>query len=139
MRLTVARATGTELSTPGLLDIDGVFRCYTLEPRIDRSRGKPFAIPAGIYEVRLLPSPKFECVTPHLLNVPGFSGIEIHWGNYPSDTEGCTLVGETRQQDFVGNSRQAFGRLMEKLAAATDAITIEYVASSQMTGTEGGL
>lgn len=46
-------------------------------------------IPAGIYEVALLYSPKFQRINPHLLNVPGQKGIEIHTANYYGDLEGC--------------------------------------------------
>lgn len=112
-----------------MMDIDGVFIAYTLEPRMDKSNGKPFAIPAATYNVKLELSPHFKTITPHVLDVPGFEGIEIHWGNFPKDTEGCCLVGETRddqQPDFIGNSREAFWKLIAILEGAKDAITITY-------------
>jgi hypothetical protein len=130
MRLTVTRQQGTALSTPALLDINGLFECYTLEPRMDRSQGKPFAIPSGGYAVALLKSVKFGFVTPRVLYVPGFTAIEIHIGNSPRDTEGCLLIGQTRARDFVGNSREAFQALMIKLncaSAAGESISIEYL------------
>lgn len=139
MHLTVTRRQGTALSTPGSLDINGVFECYTLEPRRDESQGKPFAIPLGRYQVQLLFSRKFGRVTPHVMNVPGFEAIEIHYGNYPADTEGCLLVGQTRQTDFVGNSREAFGRLMEKLLAASTPIFISYEDAATVMDPELGL
>lgn len=118
----------TALSTCGLLGLDGVFQAYTLEPRSDRSHGKPYCIPAGNYEILLQWSPKFGCLTPHLQNVPGFTEIEIHWGDYPSDTEGCILVGNSHAPDFIGGgTRIAFASLMNKLAAAKDGITITIV------------
>lgn len=127
MNLTIQRDTFTENSTTGELSVDGVFLCYTLEPRSDRSEGKPYCIPAGTYSVQLAESPRFAMTTPHLLAVPGFTEIEIHPGNFPSDTEGCTLVGMTRGVDMVGSSRLAFGNLMDKLRAATDQITATYI------------
>lgn len=55
---------------------------------------------------------------PHILNVPGFTGIRIHSGNTHADTYGCPLVGTTKGKDFVGNSRIAYQRFMPKLEAA---------------------
>jgi hypothetical protein len=65
---------------------------------------------------------------PLLLQVPYFEGIRIHPGNTDKDTDGCILVGDSRGNDYVGESRVAFGRLFDKLQAAIDAgeeITIE--------------
>jgi len=133
VKLTVFRQLGTANSTPGVLEINGIFQCYTLEPRADQSQGKPFCIPAGSYQVALEMSPKFGFVTPHVLNVPGFEAIEIHIGNYPRDTEGCLLVGETRSADMVGNSALAFESLMTLLRSAKDGISIDYVAPMPVT------
>ncbi|HKF51765.1 MAG TPA: DUF5675 family protein [Candidatus Acidoferrales bacterium] len=136
MRLTLTRQQGTALSTPGMLDIDGVFQCYTLEPRMDRSHGKPYAIPAGNYTVVLERSPHFSIImgylfiTPHVLDVPGFDYVEIHPGNKPADTLGCTLVGETRSPaapDWIGNSVLAFTTLLSRLKACKVPLTISYV------------
>jgi hypothetical protein len=79
----------------------------------------------------LLPSARFETYTPHVLDVPGFTAIEIHPGNSPEDTEGCTLVGETRgligypESDWIGNSDEAFNDLIAKLDAS-EPMQIEY-------------
>lgn len=137
MKLTITRQQGTALSTPGLLDIDGVFQCYTLEPRMDRAKGKPFAIPSGDYVLALERSPHFSAImgydflTPHVLDVPGFDYIEIHPGNKPADTLGCCLVGETRSPaapDWIGNSVVAFNTLMARLKTARGApLAISYV------------
>ena len=108
------------------MSVDGEFYCYTMEPRQDQSEGKPFCIPAGSYGVDLLPSAHFQMITPHVRNVPGFTEIEIHPGNYPKDTEGCTLVGEDRGADQVYRSKPAFDRLMTLLRATHDKISITY-------------
>jgi hypothetical protein len=113
--LTVQRDTFTANSTTGELSIDGAFVCYTLEPRSDRSEGKPYCIPAGTYPATLVYSDKNGFITPRLTDVPGFTDIEIHPGNFPSDTEGCTLVGESRGIDVVSSSRAAFADLMARL------------------------
>lgn len=124
MELVVQRQWLTDKSTCGELLLDGAFECYTLEPQKDQSKGKPFAIPAGTYQVKLLKSDHFHMVTPHILNVNGFEAIEIHPGNDPEATHGCTLVGTTLAKDFVGNSRLAFANLMPKLK---EPINITYV------------
>ena len=47
----------------------------------------------------------FQWQLPLLLHVPAFEGIRIHNGNFPHDTEGCLLVGATKQEDMVGQSK----------------------------------
>lgn len=149
MNLQVVRlpAWATPNSTGGMLSLDGIFQCYTLEPRMDRSQGKPYAIPAGTYLVRLLESPHFtalmansermqhafghlfpdgKVITPHLVGVPGFDFVELHPGNKPEDTDGCTLVGETRGADYLGASDMAFRMLMNRLLGANDPIFGQY-------------
>jgi hypothetical protein len=133
MELMVNRDVFTEDSSLGQLFIDDEFECYTLEdkfrevegelPEVWKVKGET-AIPLGRYEVQLLLSPRFGFVTPHLLNVPGFSEIEMHPGNTDKDTEGCILVGTQRDADSLSNSRIAFGALMEKLSSTTEAIFI---------------
>lgn len=115
MIFLVQRKWFTDQSSIGQLSIDGEFECFTLEPRKDQSRGKPYCIPTGTYPVQLLPSIRFQMLTPHILDVPDFDAIEIHPGNYPNDTHGCTLVGKSRGRDAVLESRDAFKALMAKL------------------------
>lgn len=131
MLLTVTRQNPTALSTSGLLAVNGVFECYTLEPAAP--------IPAGVYTLALAFSPHFQTVTPHVLAVPGFTAIEIHWGNFPRDTRGCLLVGQTRAANFVGNSREAFRSLMRKLCAAHaagESIVVEYSSAPHLAVTD---
>jgi hypothetical protein len=128
LNLLVQRDTFTDNSTTGELSINGVFECYTLEPRSDRSQGKPYCISSGTYVVVLQMSARFGVLTPHIQDVPDFTEIEIHPGNDPADTEGCTVVGQTRSTDWVGGSRAAFAVLMDVLNGANgEPITITYV------------
>lgn len=125
MNLKVQRDILTPKSTSGKLLLlapggSADFLNYTLEPLHRHDDIKPRAIPAGTYELTIRYSPKHGRLIPHVENVPGFSEIEIHIGNYPKDTEGCTLVGQTRNTDFVGGSHGAFDSLFEKLLAAAE-------------------
>ena len=118
---TVTRTTFTEKSTGGMLDLDGVFAAFTLEPPVRAE--KPCAIPNGTYRVKLLWSNRFQLMTPHVLDVPGFTEIEWHQGNKPEDTEGCLLMGATRAADWVGNSLITFTKLLLELP---DEFTVVY-------------
>lgn len=127
MRWTVQRGEGTKNSTPGELLVNGLHFCWTLEPRRDQSNGKPFCIPADTYDVILSQSFHFQTIVPCLQNVKGFTNCEVHPGNYPRDTHGCTLVGYTRLEDFVGESKVAFEALVRAMKAYNEPIQIEYV------------
>ena len=125
MELTLTRKVKTGESTIGVLFVDGVFQCYTLEDVI-RTGPKVYgatAIPAGTYKVILTMSPRFKRVLPLIVDVPGFDGIRIHPGNTAKDTDGCILVGTSSGLDVVNNSRVAFEALYSKLLN-TSGITI---------------
>lgn len=106
MKATITRTVLSPKSTIGAMAFEGQFQCFTEEPI------PPHRIPAGNYDVELLWSTRFQRVTPHVLSVPGFTAIEWHPGNYPYNTEGCTLVGLTKGLDFVGHSVEAFHEIM---------------------------
>jgi hypothetical protein len=113
--VTVTRDLFTQQSTSGQLFIDGEFHCFTLEPVTRTDNVKPRAIPEGIYPLDIRFSPKHGRDVPHVENVPGFSEIELHIGNFPRDTEGCCLLGLTRSADFVGQSHGAFDKVFARL------------------------
>lgn len=121
--------------TIGLLYVDGVFFCNTLE---DTDRGltssmsesqirakKVYgmtAIPAGTYNVTLTVSAKFSSrawakkyggKVPSIDGVKGFSGVRIHPGTTASDTLGCVLVGKNSQKGRVTNSQYWYYKLMD--------------------------
>lgn len=125
MKLRLIREPSKNGATLGVLFIDGVFFCFTLEDVIrDEKIAGQTAIPAGHYAVQLSPSPRFGRVLPELLNVPNFSGVRIHAGNRKEDTAGCILVGEQRADAWIGQSQVALVKLMAKLVTAS-AITID--------------
>jgi len=116
MNLTLYRKWFTDISTTGVLFIDGEFFCYTLEDKVREGKvyGKT-AIPYGEYDVVVTYSPRFQKNMPLLKNVPNFEGVRIHTGNTANDTEGCILVGKSKGYDFIGGSRNAFNELMERI------------------------
>lgn len=123
MTLILDRIWFTRRATIGELSIDGEFECYILEDfdRLKKGGKKVYgttAIPKGTYKIRLTYSPRFKKKLPILLNVPGFTGIRIHAGNTAKDTEGCLLPGLTKSENFVGQSKRAFGKLYTKLKRA---------------------
>lgn len=72
-------------TTTGILSLTGGQQfCVTLEPT-------ELMIPTGEYPVQMLWSPKFNRMTPHL-TVPGRTEIEIHDGNWATDSDGCIIV-----------------------------------------------
>lgn len=129
MRVVVQRKWFTPLSTCGEMSIDGWFECDTLEPPKKDDESKPRCIDAGTYDLTIRRSERFQRLMPHVENVPGFLGVEIHWGNIPKDTEACTLVGTTHSANFVGHSEEEFNVFFQKLVdgLAQGPATITYL------------
>jgi len=123
MQLHLLRDTFAARSTLGLLYVDDVAECDTLEDRVRIGPKVPrrTAIPPGTYRVVIDDSARFKKPMPHVLDVPGFEGIRIHSGNTDADTEGCILLGRrTANVDFIADSRKAFDAFFAKLKAAVD-------------------
>lgn len=143
MELLLDRKWKKETYTIGRLFIDGQFFCNTIE---DKDRGlrqdmplqeikakKVYgetAIPTGRYRITMhRKSPKYsqkkqyeKCggYVPCILNVPGYSGILIHIGNWAKDSLGCVLVGENKVKGGVVNSTTWFWKLYDLLKAADE-------------------
>jgi hypothetical protein len=119
--LVIQRMPTDEACTMGVMTFGGSMECYTLEPQ------NP--IPAGTYPLTIDWSPHFQRLMPHVNDVPGHTGILIHWGNWAKDTLDCTLVGTTEGADFVGHSVEEFDILFQKIqdALATGPQTISYL------------
>ena len=121
MELRLERKWFTPASTVGELSIDGAFRCFTLEDVF--REGDIFAvkvpgataIPEGRYDVAVTFSPRFKLDLPEIRDVPNFTGVRIHSGNTAADTEGCVLVGRSREADRVLESRAAFLPLLAEI------------------------
>lgn len=106
MELSVKRSTPIGEALPGELLLDGEHFGHTLE-RV------AVAIPVGRYKLGIHDSPHFQRQMPELLDVPGRSDILIHWGNYPENSDGCILVGESQdgKTGDIYNTRAMFDTL----------------------------
>jgi hypothetical protein len=134
-------------ATNGLLFIDGVFECYTLEDEYrDVKVMHETCIPEGEYDIIYRKVGGFHTKYTArygafhkgmlwLQDVPGFTYILIHSGNTDEHTSGCLIVGETQQDldkgknGFVGNSGDAYKKLYKKVSSALDKgekVTIKY-------------
>lgn len=108
MRLKLVRKWFTEDSTLGELYINDKFFSYTLEDVVREIKiPQKTAIPYGTYRVIIDYSNRFKCEMIHILDVPDFEGIRIHAGNTSEDTEGCILIGYTKQDNSIGKSKLA--------------------------------
>lgn len=123
MNITVVRKVFTPESTQGEMFLDGVFEAYTLEPPADQAPTKPRAVSIGTYTWAKGMSEHFGFEVVKVADIPDFDNVEIHPGNFPSDTHGCCLVGANDGANFIGHSREAFDALMAKLP---DSGTITY-------------
>lgn len=130
IRWHLERLWYTERSTIGKLwrptddlSVRWTFLGFVLEDRV-RAPGvkvpKQTAIPAGTYRVAITPSLRFKRPLPLLLDVPMYSGIRIHPGNVPADTEGCLLPGLERGIDRVLRSVDAFEAIERALSEDLD-------------------
>lgn len=131
MELFLKREIFTDVSTIGVLSINGQFECYILE---DKDRGlnntMPLSeieklkvygktcIPYGRYEVDWTLSNRFKVYMPILLKVPGYEGIRIHKGNTEIDSLGCLLPGRKRANNMISESTFATNQLYNKIQTA---------------------
>mgnify|MGYP001211266666 CR=1 FL=1 len=147
MKLDVVRTQFGADATNGMLFIDGVFECFTLEDEVrDVKVHSETAIPLGEYEIKLRTEGGFHSKytarygSMHkgmlwLQDVPNFQWILIHTGNTDSHTAGCLLLGETQQDldkgkdGFVGGSGDAYKKMYPKVRDALlagEKVTIKY-------------
>lgn len=153
MKLILKRMLFKETYTVGVLYINGIAFCNTLE---DKDRGLDTAmpleeikkikvygetaIPYGNYKITLdIVSPKFSkkifykniCngKVPRLLNVPGFEGILIHVANGPEREHllsGCIGIGDFEENQLV-HGKETFRDLYSRLLQDKDNITLSII------------
>ena len=147
MKLQVVRTQFGKDATNGLLFIDGVFECYTLEDQYQAVKVMhETCIPEGTYDIKFRKTGGFHAKYSaryknahygmlHLQDVPGFQYILIHTGNTDEHTSGCLIVGETQQDldinfnGMVGSSAVAYKKMYAKVANQLlqgKKVTIEY-------------
>jgi hypothetical protein len=131
MKLTVVRYKKTDDGIFGKLSIDqSLFTCFTCENLAK-------AINPGVYSVTFDYSPRFNRTMPHIA-VPdrdqaagGDAGIRIHWGNNPSDYEGCIGVGNGQEGDSIDNTVSTFNELYA-IIKDQQGLTISIVENYEM-------
>ncbi|EAK2269899.1 hypothetical protein BTL09_09850 [Campylobacter coli] len=100
-----------------------LFECFALEEdKEGLESGKDLRIPEGIYNLRRHTPSRFEntlrsitkkdddtMINVYNDEVPASRAILIHWGNTDKDTQGCILLGLTKDNnnESIGQSRQA--------------------------------
>lgn len=107
----------TEGATYGELFTEGGWKiCLTMEEPWRANRRSMSCIPAGTYGMVKRMSPSRGYLVWELKDVPNRANIQIHRGNFLSDTEGCILVGLQHNDpgcpNVITDSKKAFRMLM---------------------------
>ena len=153
MKLTVVRTQFGTDATNGLLFINGIFECYTLEDQYQAVKVMhETCIPEGTYDIKFRKTGGFHAKYTeryknahygmlHIQDVPNFTYILIHTGNTDEHTSGCLIVGETQQDlevskdGFVGSSTVAYKKMYAKVAGQLlqgKDVTIEYTTINKL-------
>ena len=153
MKLTVVRTQFGTDATNGILLVDGLFECYTLEDQYQAVKVMhETCIPEGTYDIKFRTVGGFHSKYSerygnahygmlHLQDVPNFTYILIHAGNTDEHTSGCLIVGETQQDldisddGFIGHSGKAYSKLYNKVAKELllgKKVTIEYTTITKL-------
>ena len=153
MKLTVVRNQFGTDATNGILLIDGLFECYTLEDQYQAVKVMhETCIPEGTYDIEFRKTGGFHAKYTeryknahygmlHIQDVPNFTYILIHTGNTDEHTSGCLIVGETQQDleiskdGFIGSSAVAYKKMYAKVANQLlqgKKVTIEYTTINNL-------
>ena len=153
MKLQVVRTQFGTDATNGLLFIDGIFECYTLEDQYQAVKVMhETCIPEGTYDIEFRKTGGFHAKYSeryknahygmlHVQDVPNFTYILIHTGNTEEHTSGCLIVGETQQDlevskdGFIGSSTLAYKKMYAKVAGQLlqgKKVTIEYTTINKL-------
>ena len=144
MKLTVVRTQFGTDATNGILLIDGVFECYTLEDQYQAVEGTydlEFRKTGGFHAKYSERYKNAHYGMLHVQDVPNFTYILIHTGNTDEHTSGCLIVGETQQDleiskdGFIGSSTVAYKKMYAKVANQLlqgKKVTIEYTTINKI-------
>jgi hypothetical protein len=134
MKLNLVRTQFGADATNGILFINGVFECFTLEDEVrDVKVYGETAIPKGTYNIEFRKeggfhnrySARYKNAHYGMLeikDIPNFKWVLFHSGNTDENSAGCVLVGDTQQDldvskdGFIGSSRNAYKKMYEKIA-----------------------
>ena len=157
MKLQVIRTQFGTDATNGILLIDGIFECYTLEDQYQAVKVMhETCIPEGTYDIKFRKTGGFHAKYTeryknahhgmlHIQDVPNFTYILIHTGNTDEHTSGCLIVGETQQDlevskdGFIGSSAVAYKKMYAKVAGQLlqgKDVTIEYTTINNLLNKE---
>ena len=153
MKLTVVRHQFGTDATNGMLFINGIFECYTLEDQYQAVKVMhETCIPEGTYDINFRKTGGFHAKYSeryknahygmlHIQDVPNFTYILIHTGNTDEHTSGCLIVGETQQDldsskdGFIGSSTVAYKKMYAKVAGQLlqgKPVSIEYTTIEKL-------
>ena len=153
MKLTVVRTQFGTDATNGMLFINGLFECYTLEDQYQSVKVMhETCIPEGTYDIKFRTVGGFHEKYKkrygndhygmlHLQDVPNFTYILIHAGNTDEHTSGCLIVGESQpdldisDDGFIGHSGKAYQKLYNKVAKEMLlglSVSIEYTTITKL-------
>ena len=153
MKLTVVRHQFGTDATNGLLFINGIFECYTVEDQYQAVKVMhETCIPEGTYDIKFRTVGSFSerykkkygnahYGMLHVQDVPNFTYILIHTGNTDEHTSGCLIVGETQQDldisddGFIGHSGKAYSKLYNKVSKDLllgKSVSIEYTTIAKL-------
>ena len=149
MKIEVNRFADNGEATLGILFIDGVFECFTVEDQEqkgDKIRHET-RIPNGTYDIKLRAeggfhnryaakygdmhkgmlcvhnAPNWKIIMPSMT----FQYVLIHVGNTDEHTAGCLIIGDTQENNsiikdgFIGKSVQAYKRVYSHIVKALEA------------------
>lgn len=103
---------------------------YTLENAKAGSHYKKTPTPPGTYAAKIRTDGPLGWRI-ELLRVPRHTHIEIHIGNYPDDSHGCFLPGETKTNNAVGHSAAALRQIKSIVEAdGSGVITVQINGSN---------
>ena len=153
MKLTVVRTQFGKDATNGILLVDGIFECFTLEDQYQEVKVMhETCIPEGTYDIKFRTVGGFNERYKgkygqahhgmlHLQDVPNFTYLLIHAGHTDEHTSGCLILGETQQDldisddGFIGHSGKAYSKLYDKVAKQLlqgRDVSIEYTTINKL-------